>query len=101
MRYYLQSDNSIRYEGSSGAAYTNIVRSRLNGSSLEVIEMVFTTEQTTPDGSLYAACYYQEGDSERIPSEKSVEISDEEFRTRWEQMEADTVVPALTLIAGN
>ena len=101
MRYYLQSDNSIRYEGSSGAAYTNIVRSRLNGSSLEVIEMIFTTEQTAQDGSLYAACYYQQGDSERIPSEKSVEISDEEFRTRWEQMEADTVTPALTLIAGN
>ena len=101
MRYYLQSDNSIRYEGSSGAAYTNIVRSRLNGSSLEVIEMIFTTEQTAQDGSLYAACYYQQGDSERIPSEKSVEISDEEFRTRWEQMDADTVTPALTLIAGN
>ena len=101
MRYYLQSDNSIRYEGSGGAAYTNIVRSRLNGSSLETIEMIFTTEQTAQDGSLYTACYYQEGDSERIPSEKSVEISDEEFRTRWEQMEADTVTPALTLIAGN
>lgn len=101
MRYYLQSDNSIRYEGSSGAAYTNIVRSRLNGSSLETIEMIFTTEQTAQDGSLYVACYYQQGDSERIPSEKSVEISDEEFRTRWEQMDADAVVPALTLIAGN
>ena len=101
MRYYLQSDNSIRYEGSSGAAYTNIVRSRLNGSSLETIEMIFTTEQTAQDGSLYVACYYQQGDSERIPSEKSVEISDEEFRTRWEQMDADTVTPALTLIAGN
>ena len=101
MRYYLQSDNSIRYEGSGGAAYTNIVRSRLNGSSLETIEMIFTTEQTAQDGSLYTACYYQQGDSERIPSEKSVEISDEEFRTRWEQMDADTVTPALTLIAGN
>lgn len=101
MRYYLQSDNSIRYEGSGGAAYTNIVRSRLNGSSLETIEMIFTTEQTAQDGSLYVACYYQQGDSERIPSEKSVEISDEEFRTRWEQMDADTVTPALTLIAGN
>ena len=101
MRYYLQSDNSIRYEGSGGAAYTNIVRSRLNGSSMEVIEMIFTTEQTAQDGSLYVACYYQQGDSERIPSEKSVEISDEEFRTRWEQMEADTVTPALTLIAGS
>ena len=101
MRYYLQSDNSIRYEGSSGAAYTNIVRSRLNGSSLETIEMIFTTDQTTPDANLYTACYYQEGDSERVPSEKSVEISDEEFRTRWEQMEADTMTPALTLIAGN
>ena len=63
--------------------------------------MIFTTEQTAQDGSLYAACYYQQGDSERIPSEKSVEISDEEFRTRWEQMDADTVTPALTLIAGN
>ncbi|MBO5638551.1 MAG: hypothetical protein J5916_01470 [Oscillospiraceae bacterium] len=101
MRYYLQSDNTIRYVGSSGAFHTNIVRSRLNGSSLETIEMIFTTEQTAPDGSLYAACYYQEGDSERIPSEKSVKISEEDFRMRLEQMEADTALPELTLIAGN
>ena len=101
MRYYLQSDNPIRYVGSSGAFYTNIVRSRLNGSSLETIEMIFTTEETNPDGSYYAACYYQQGDSERIPSEKSVKISEEDFRMRLEQMEADTVLPELTLIAGN
>ena len=101
MRYYLQSDNTIRYVGSSGAFHTNIVRSRLNGSSLETIEMIFTTEETKPDGSYYAACYYQEGDSERVPSEKSVKISEEDFRMRLEQMEADTVLPELTLIAGN
>ena len=100
MRYYLQSDNTIRYEGSGGASYTNIVRSRLNGSSMEVIDLLFTTEETKPDGSFYAACYYQQGDSERIPCEKSVMISDEEFQTRWEQMEADTVMPELKLIAG-
>jgi hypothetical protein len=101
MRYYLQTDNCIRYVGSSGAFHTNIVRSRLNGSSLETIEMIFTTEETKPDGSYYAACYYQEGDSERVPSEKSVKISEEDFRMRLEQMEADTVLPELTLIAGN
>ena len=101
MRFYLQSDNTILYEGSSGASYTNVVRSRLNGSNMEAVEMIFTTEQTKPDGSVYTACYYQQGDSERIPSEKSVEISDEEFRQRWEQMKNDTVMPALTLIAGN
>ena len=101
MRYYLQSDNTIRYVGSSGAFHTNIVRSRLNGSSLETIEMIFTTEETKPDGSYYAACYYQQGDSERIPSEKSVKISEEDFRMRLEQMEADTVLPELTLITGN
>ena len=101
MRYYLQSDGSIRYVGSSGAFHTNIVRSRLNGSSMEVIDMLFTTEETNPDGSFYAACYYQQGDSERIPSEKSVKISEADFRMRLEQMEAADVMPALTLIAGN
>ena len=101
MRYYLQSDNTIRYVGSSGAFHTNIVRSRLNGSSMEVIDMLFTTAETNPDGSFYAVCYYQQGDSEQIPSEKSVKISEEEFRARLEQMEADTVMPELTQIAGN
>lgn len=100
MRYYLQQDRSIRYEGSSGAAYTNIVVNRLNGSSLETVEMIFTTEGTNPDGSADTICYYQQGDSERIPSEKSVVISAEEFGTRWEQMEANNYLPPLTKIAG-
>ncbi|MBQ9661960.1 MAG: hypothetical protein IJV40_02270 [Oscillospiraceae bacterium] len=98
LRYYVRTDSTILSEGSSGASYSYFTVHRLNGSTLEETEMVFTNADQNASGEYYTGCYYQQGHSETLPSEKSIAISDEEFRTRVEQMESSIYVPPLTKI---
>ena len=95
MRYYILTDNTLMYEGSGGASYTYITLQKVNGSSLEDIEMVFTDYDAAGNATVF---YSQQGHSENLPSEKSVRISENEFQTKWEQWKSKIYVPPLTTI---
>ena len=99
MRYYIRTDSTILYEGSGGASYSYITVQRLNGSTLEDVDMIFTNLDMTPDGTYYTGFYYQQGHSDSLPSEKSVAISEEEFTVYYQQLESSIYVPPLTKIA--
>ena len=95
MRYYVRTDNTLLYEGSGGASHSYITRERVNGSTLEEIEMVFTDYDEASNATVF---YSQQGHSDSLPSEKSVSITDAEFNASWEQWKSDVYVPPLTTI---
>ncbi|MBO7373032.1 MAG: hypothetical protein J6U19_02235, partial [Oscillospiraceae bacterium] len=94
-RYYLLTDNTLLSEGSGGASYTYITLHKVNGNSLEDLEMVFTDYDETSDTTVF---YSQQGHSDTLPSEKSARISENEFQTRWEQWKDKVYVPHLIAI---
>lgn len=95
MRYYVRTDNTLLYEGSGGASHSYITRERVNGSTLEEIEMVFTDYDEASNATVF---YSQQGHSDSLPSEKSVSITDAEFNASWEQWKSGVYVPPLTTI---
>ena len=95
MRYYVRTDNTLLYEGSGGASHSYITRERVNVSTLEEIEMVFTDYDEASNATVF---YSQQGHSDSLPSEKSVSITDAEFNASWEQWKSDVYVPPLTTI---
>ena len=96
VRYFVRTDNSILYRGSGGASYTYITVKKLNGSTLEDTESVFTDYDEADSATVF---YSQQGASESFPSEKSIRITEDEFYSRWQQMEESIYIPALTTIA--
>jgi hypothetical protein len=96
MRYFVRTDNSILYRGSGGASYTYITVKKLNGSTLEDTESVFTDYDEADNATVF---YSQQGASESFPSEKSIRITEDEFYSWWQQMEESIYMPALTTIA--
>ena len=97
-RYYLLEDNTVLFEGSGGAAYSYIFVNRLKGSELEKEKLLFTNMDGEDTGEFSIGCYYQLGESDELPSEKSVKISQEEFAALLEEMEAGICMPELTRI---
>ena len=95
MRYYVLTDNRLLYEGSGGASHSYITLERVNGNTLEEIEMVFTDYDETNNATVF---YSQQGHSDVLPGEKSVSITDTEFNARWEQWKSSTYMPPLTAI---
>ena len=95
MRYYVRTDNTLLNEGSGGASHSYITRERVNGSTLEEIEMVFTDYDEASNATVF---YFQQGHSDSLPSEKSVSITDAEFNARWDQWKSGVYVPPLTTI---
>jgi hypothetical protein len=95
MRYYVLTDNRLLYEGSGGASHSYITLERVNGSTLEEIEMVFTDYDEASNATVF---YSQQGHSDILPGEKSVRITDTEFNARWEQWKNSAYVPPLTTI---
>ncbi len=95
MRYYVRTDNTLLYEGSGGASHSYITRERVNGSTLEEIEMVFTDYDEASNATVF---YSQQGHSDSLPSGKSVSITDAEFNASWEQWKSGVYVPPLTTI---
>ena len=95
---FLLRDNSIYHEGSSGAAYSFFTVEHVNGDRLEETEMLFRKEDVASNEIHY---YYQQGDSESLPSEKSAIISEEEFLKKLAQWESMITIPPLTVIYGD
>ena len=95
MRYYMRTDNTLMYEGSGGASYTYITLERVNGSTMEETEMVFTDYDSANNATVF---YSQQGHSDTFPSEKSVRITEDEFFDRWEQWKSGVYIPPLTTI---
>lgn len=98
MRYYLRDDGTILYEGSGGAAYTYIRLYRVNGSSLEEVETVFTNMDGEGTDNPRLGYYRQQGYTETLPSDISVRITEEEFYQCWDQWKSNVYVPPLTVI---
>ena len=94
-RYYILADNTLLSEGSGGASHTYITLQKVNGSSLEDLEMVFTDYDEASGATVF---YSQQGHSDNLPSEKSTRISENEFQTRWDQWKNRAYVPPLTAI---
>ena len=94
-RYYILADNTLLSEGSGGASHTYITLQKVNGSSLEDLEMVFTDYDEASGATVF---YSQQGHSDNLPSEKSTRISENEFQTRWVQWKNRAYVPPLTAI---
>ncbi|MBR1455544.1 MAG: hypothetical protein IJ594_00110 [Oscillospiraceae bacterium] len=95
MRYYVRSDSSVYWEGSSGASYSYCTVQRLQGDRLEDVEMVFTDFDAASGQTVY---YSQQGHSDELPSDKSVRIAEADFFSRMEQLESTIYVPPLTRI---
>nr|MCR5138063.1 hypothetical protein [Oscillospiraceae bacterium] len=97
-RYYVRTDNTVYSEGSGGAAYTYLTVMRVKGNELEDVEVVFTNMDGEGTSSASLGYYYQQGHSEKLPSEKSMRITESDFFSRMEQMESTIYVPPLTKI---
>ena len=96
MRYYVRTDSTVMWEGSSGAEYSYITVQKLKGTALEDVEQIFTDPNSDQKGVNY---YYQQGHSDSLPSDKSVQISKQDYVNRQNAYESIIYVPPLTKIA--
>lgn len=96
LRYYVRTDGTILSWGSNGAAYSYTTVYRIKDSALETVELVFTDLDEANSQLVY---YRQQGDSESYPSDKSVLISEDEYKNRVNDLESLIYSPLLTQIA--
>ena len=96
LRYYLESDNTILFVGSGGAAYNQWAVQRVNRNELIPEEAIFTYYD--PNTQHYGY-YYQEGYTKYEPDEDSIEIDENSFNIKRNEYESNTYIPPLIMIA--
>ncbi|MCR5576341.1 MAG: hypothetical protein K6F56_04975 [Oscillospiraceae bacterium] len=95
-RRYIRTDNTVLWSGSSGAAYSSVTVQRVKGSTLEDVETIFTNPNWDNND---IDCYFQQGHSDLTPSNKSIQITKDDYFKRQAEYESTVYVPPLTKIA--